>query len=714
MTDHAVSWRLRPSTRLMAAAALAAGLSSPALAQDGEPGGGQGGTMTLPSITVTGSGYETEGTDSYATDVISVGEKDARPVREVPQSTTVLTREYLEDRDVTSLDTALRKTPGMVVLNNDNGRSSIFSRGFEFDTLYFNGLPAPLSSIYGTQPDMAIVDHVEILKGPAGLFGGAGEPAGAVNMSLKQPLREFAGAAEMSGDTWGGVRAEGDLSVPLTADGRVRGRAVVARDHTAGWVKNNDNDTVVGYAALQADVTDLTTVSFTFSHMQRDLKPFNGLPTFANGTLLDVSRDTTTGADWNDFDNTVIDYIGEIEHRFDDGGHAKLSARYADRDVDFLYAYAGAPAAANGFIGTVSWLARDYEETSLALDAHVSKPFTLFGQDHNVLVGADYQRIDNTLLQGRGATGDTNNIFRWNTNLTKPVVAYTTQSDTSADEYGVYGQVRIKPVERLTLIGGARGTWYETATTNLLTGTVSGDLDIDAEITPYYGVVFDITPDIAAYASYTEIFQPQTALDAAGRPLDPRTGGQYEIGVKGAFLDGGLNASAAVFKLNDKNRAMSNGAGASVPGEEVEVTGFETEASGAITPNWEVLAGYTYTQTEYVDGLTPGAAFSTWTPDHMIQAWTKYRFATWDKLFVGGGVKWFTDFSAMSGATAINADGYAVVDLMAGYDITDQVTATLTVNNAFDETYYARVGGTSVFNFYGEPLSALLKLRATF
>lgn len=711
MTADTVSWRHRPSTRLMAAAAaLAAGLVSPAVAQEGEPGT----VLTLPSITVTGSGYETEGTNSYATELISVGEKDARPVREVPQSTTVLTRQYLEDRDVTSLDTALRKAPGMVVLNNDNGRSSIFSRGFEFDTLYFNGLPAPLSSIYGTQPDMAIVDHVEILKGPAGLFGGAGEPAGAVNMSLKQPMKEFAGAVDVSGDTWGGMRGVGDLSVPLTEDGRVRGRVVLARDHTEGWVKNNDNDTTVGYAAFQADVTELTTVSLTFSHMQRDLKPFNGLPTFADGTLLDVDRDTTTGADWNDFDNTVIDYIGEVEHRFDDGGHVKVSARYSDRDVDFLYAYAGTSAAANGFIGSVPWLARDFEETSLAVDAHVSKPFTLFGQEHNVLAGTDYQRIDSTTLQGRGVTGDTNNIFRWNTNLTRPTVAYTSQTDTDADEYGVYGQLRIKPIDRLTLIGGARGTWYDVTTTNLLTGATTGALDIDAEVTPYYGVVFDITPDIAAYASYTEIFQPQTALDASGRPLDPRTGGQYEIGVKGAFLDGGLNTSAAVFKLNDKNRAMSNGAGASVAGEEVEVKGFEVEASGAILPNWEVMAGYTHTQTEYVKGLTPGVAFSTWTPDHMVQAWTKYRFASWDKLFVGGGVKWFSEFSANSGGVAINADGYTVVDLMAGYDLTEDVTATLTVNNAFDEKYYARVGGTSVFNFYGEPVSALLKVRATF
>ena len=120
--------------------------------------------IVLDPLNVVGSGYETEDSGSYASDLISVGEKDARTVKEVPQSTTVLTNQYLKDRNVTSLDTAMRKTPGIVVLDNDNGRSSIFSRGFEVDKLYFNGLSAPVSSRQGTQPDMSIIDHVEVLK----------------------------------------------------------------------------------------------------------------------------------------------------------------------------------------------------------------------------------------------------------------------------------------------------------------------------------------------------------------------------------------------------------------------------------------------------------------------------------------------------------------------------------------------------------------------
>jgi outer membrane receptor for ferric coprogen and ferric-rhodotorulic acid len=684
---------------------------------------GQSGTTTttsttapavvLPSVVVTGSGYKTETDDSYSTPFISVGEKDARTAREVPQSTTVLTRQYLNDRDVSSLDTALRKTPGIVVMSNDNGRSSLFSRGFEFDSLYFNGLPAPLSSIYGTQPDMAIVDHVEILRGPAGLFGGAGEPAGAINMRLKQPLDEFAGTLTASGDSWGGSRAEVDLSTPLTEDGSVRGRVVLVRDQSQTWIDDNDNNTTAGYATLQGDLNDLTTVTLSYSNMERDIKPFNGLPTYADGTLLDVDPSTTTGADWNDFNNSVVDYIGEIEHHFVDGGHAKVSVRYADRNVDFLYAYAGSAVNADGTVSRVSWLARDYEETSLALDAHVSRPFTLWGQEHNILVGADYQNIESTMLQGRGNTGDTNNIFAWNTALTKPTVSYTTQTETTSDQYGLYGQLRVKPIDDVTVIGGARSTWYTADTVDLLTGATTSTQDISGEITPYFGVVYDILPQASVYASYTQIFQPQAVVDASGNTLDPRTGQQYEVGVKGTVI-GALEGSAALFELTDKNRAMTDTSGNNVASEEVRMRGLELEVSGEVAPGWDILAGYTLSRSEYVNGTTQGATFSTYTPRHMVQVWGKHQLAAVPGLSLGAGVKGFSDFRSISGGTSINADGYLVVDAMASYEVTDAITTSLTVNNLFDKTYYERVGGTSVFNFYGEPLSAVLRVEAKF
>lgn len=670
----------------------------------------------LPEISVQGASYETEGTGSYTTDLISVGEKDVRPLREIPQSTTVLTRERLEDGGFTSLDTALKKTPGMVVLTNDNGRSSLYSRGFEFDTLYFNGLPAPLSSIYGTQPDMAIIDHIEILRGPAGLFGGAGEPAGAINMRLKQAPDSFAARFTTTFGSWENRRAELDVGGPLNQAGTIRGRVVGAWGASDSWVDVVDNKVGVIYGTLQADLTENTTATFSASHQKRDITPFNGLPTLADGTLLDLDRSTFTGADWNDFNSAVTDYIAEIEHRFDDGGHVKASARYSDRDVDFLYAYAAGAASAAGTVNGMRWLARDYTEDSLALDLHISKPFEVAGIENNVILGADYKRFNSTLYNATNLIAGTWDLYNWNTNVPRPTVTYGAPTDTKQTQTGIYGQWRVKPLDNLTLIGGGRLTWLDlTAGTSTVTE--------DAEFTPYAGIIYDLTDRVSAYASYTEIFQPQTQLDAGGQLIGPRTGGQFEVGLKAEVLED-VNASIAYFNLRDKNRAVADPSDLTrfLPAGEARLQGLELEATGSLTPNLQITAGYTYTHTEFVNtARAAGAEF--YTPAHMLQLWAKYNFderhGLLDKAFVAAGLKAFSSFknisrTAAGGATTIEAPGYAVVDLQAGYAFNEHLSAVLTVNNVFDKKYYERIGGTSVFNFYGAPRNVNFKLSAQF
>ena len=342
--------------------------------------------IVLDTLTLSAT-YETEGNGSYASDDISVGDKDARSLREVPRSTTLGKRERLEEGNFTSLDTALRKTPGAVVLSNDDGRSSLASRGFEYDSLYLNGLPTPLSSIYGTQADMATVDHIEILRGPSGLFTGTGEPAGAINMRLKQAQEQRGYSVSTQVGSWNNYRLEGDVTGALNASGTIRGRLVGAYGDKDTSVDGADNRTKALYGTIAADITPDTTATFSINHRARDIAPFNGLPTYEDGSLLDISRDTYTGADWNTFENEVTDYIAEVEHRFADGGHAKVSALYSTVDVNFLYGYAAGAAAADNTVSGMRWLYRDFDQNALSLDAHISKPFQLGATENNIIFG---------------------------------------------------------------------------------------------------------------------------------------------------------------------------------------------------------------------------------------------------------------------------------------------------------------------------------------
>ncbi|WP_330999038.1 TonB-dependent siderophore receptor [Mangrovicoccus algicola] len=682
-------------------------LAAPAAAQE---------AVVLDNVVIRGSSYETEGTGSLTTDQVSVGEKEVRDIREIPMSTTVITDAQIDDRGFTSLDTALQKTPGMRVLTNDSGRSSLYVRGFEMDYLYFNGLPAPLSSIYGTQPDLSIVDHVEILKGPNGLFIGTGEPGGAVNMSLKRAQRDFGGYVSLSGQSFGRGRAEADVTGSLNDSGTLRGRAVFAYEDGDGFVDQQENGVAQAYGTVAWDVTPDTELTFTISHMERDITPFNGLPTDGDLDLLDVDRSTTTMADWNEFENTVDDYLLELRHELDGGGFLKFSGRYSTRDVDFLYAYGASAADEDDTVTNLSWLAQQYKEDSLALDAYASLPFDFGRTTGNLIVGADYQKVESRLYSARGTIAGSFDLNDWDvSDVDRPDVSWSSREETETERYGLYSQLRVSPLEGLNLIAGGRFTWYDQTATDLDTNEETDDIGENGRFTPFGGLTWDVTEQVTLYASYTSIFQPQTETDVNDRLIDPAEGHQVEIGAKGRFFDG-LNASLALFQLEEDNRAEVETGTRDYYAMDVESRGVELELSGEVLPGWQVFGGYTYTEMKYTDGPMDGDVFKGYTPEHMVQLWSSYDFGpgALDRLTLGGGLTYMSDFKSVSSTGEIEAPGYTVVDLMARWEVTEQSDIRLSVNNVFDETYYSRVGGPSVFNFYGEPRNLELAFTQRF
>ncbi|RVV99095.1 TonB-dependent siderophore receptor [Mesobaculum littorinae] len=677
----------------------------PATAQEAADAGAMLGRIELP-----GASYETEGSDSFATDLVSVGEKSAMNWREVPQSTTVVTREQIAEGGYTALEEALNDAPGLLLLNNDVGRSSIYSRGFEFDYLYFDGLPAPVSSIYGTQPDLAIIDHVEVLKGPSGLFIGTGEPAGSINMRLKQAQAERGGYVTGSVDSNGHARIEGDVTGALNADGSLRGRAVLAYGEGDGFVDKQENGVAVGYGTLAWDVTPDTTLTFSASRMERDIAPFNGLPTYEDGSLLWLDPETTTAADWNDFDNEVTDYTFAVEHRLAGGGRLKFSARQSDQTADFLYAYGGSPANADNEIEGLAYLGRGFDQDALSLDAHAELPFTLGGMNGTALVGVDHQDVSSTVTTARGRLAGTYDLDDWDVSgVARPELDFGPADETEYSATGLYTQMRLDPTADLTVIGGARLTWYEA--TNSTGGATTGSASEDAHLTPFAGLTYDVSGPVTLYASYSEIFQPQTAVDVNGATLDPVEGRQVELGAK-AELGYGLNVSAAYFRLDQVNRPQAVvGENYSVADEEVRAQGIELEAAGEISSVWHVAAGYTYTDTEITEGAAASDVFSTVTPEHMLKLSTVYDVDTgplagWS---LGGRLRVQSGVSSRG----VEAPGYGVVDLSAGREVMG-TELRVGVENVFDKDYYSRVGSTALFNFRGAPRTFTASLTRRF
>lgn len=666
----------------------------------------------------------TEGTKSYTTDKATIGGKGAVPLRQIPQSVSVVTRERIQDQNFTQLEDAARRSPGLLVLRNDPGRSSIFVRGFEFDQFSVDGLPAPMSSIHGTQPDLAIFDRIEILRGPAALYSGNGEPGGSVNLARKRATFDPQFSTSASIGSWNNFRTEVDASGSLNEAQTVRGRIAGAFQDRDSFVDVNENQVWVGYGTLEFDITDNTTLSIAAWHQERESVPFNGLAAFSNGTniwLPDVSRSTFTGANWNTFDNATTDVLAELEHRLDNGGHVKAGLRYSDREADMFYGYnQGVFNPVTGNAAAVGLLAREYEGDSLSGDVHLSTPFEAWGLEHNFLIGADFRDYSETMRSNAGLItwpggAPPINVYDPNPNWPVPSFNYGPWQPTETQQAGIYSQLRVKPVEPFTIVLGGRVGWFE--------GSSVGTSYDETKFVPYAAAILDLTDQISVYASYAETFQQQTALlppASGGELVGPREGTQYEAGIKGSFYGGALNTSLAAFYLEDANRAIAQGGtGFALPAD-VEVKGFEAEISGNIAEGWDVYASYSYAVNEYTRHPTGVDVFLSYWPKHTFNLWTKYAFQN-PKLegwHVAGGLKAVSSFrqeGVLSGTPyVLEEDGYVTVDAQIGYQITENVSAALTVTNIFDEKYYERIGSPVVFNFYGEPRAFNLTVRATF
>ncbi|MFC0337993.1 outer-membrane receptor for ferric coprogen and ferric-rhodotorulic acid [Kushneria avicenniae] len=672
----------------------------------------------LDTITVEGNRlYDmlpSEQTGGYGVDAATVGTKTPAALRDIPQSISVVTREAIEDQKFNTLDELAKRTPGMRVLSNDAGRSSIYSRGYEYNEYNLDGLPAPMASILGTVPNLAAFDRIEIMRGPSGLFNSTSELGGIVNAVRKRPTDEFQGHVTGRYGSWDQNYVETDISGPINADGSVRGRLVVSNDDTNGFVDHNDNTNQTFYGALDVDLDEATTLSLAYLRQHRDLVTNNGLPTDTDGNLLDVTRSTFAGADWNSFEMQSNDYIAELTHQFEGGGYGRVAARYSDRSADFNYAFGRTGVSDDGTFTAVG-LGGNVEQQSLSMDASYSQPFQTLGNVSEFVVGTDYKRYETDTFQALSNFGsqsfDTINDIAYVDIADNGAVR--TNSRETLEEYGLYSKLTFRPVQDLALIAGGRLSNYSTHTRDYTDGS-TGERSDDARFTPYAGLVYDLDRHHSLYASYSEVFNPQSEVDSSGTLLKPREGTQYEVGVKGSYFGGDLNARVSAFRLYDENYAAGvAGESYSAPIGKRRIQGAEFELTGSITDQWDVIAGYTYLDTEVEKG--DDEATFVLMPKNTVNLWTQYGFegGALDGFHVGGGVTALSDFHT-AGTPQVDAPGYVVVDALVGYDFTNNLKGQLNFNNILDKKYYERVGSVGTFNMYGAPSSVVASLRYDF
>lgn len=675
----------------------------------------------LPKITLTAS---KKNSTAYTAKKVAIG-KTPQSVKETPQSVSVVTRQRLDDQNISTIQDAMKYVTGITVVRYDAaGTYSDFNaRGYGSDTYQMDGTTLRTDS-NGTYLDLAVFDRIEVLRGAAGMFSGAGEPGVSINMVRKRALADFSLSGKVSAGSWNNYRGEADITGKLSQDGALRGRLVTAVQDYDTFMNGIDGNKKLVYGTLEFDIQNNTTLSVGATYQDINTVLSRGLPISADAKLLNVSRKTSFVQDWNRQDLTTKEVFAELEHRLDNDGLIKATVRQSIRDNDAKYSDPSLPDA-NGDMSEFSALAFKRQDKDFSADVFLNTPFQFGGQTHNFLIGADY-------LKGNAKT----NYSSWGTPLTgtinihhdnqhqfaEPDFDYNTNVwKDEIENYGIYTQLRVKPLERLTLIGGGRLSWWESVTNTTRSdgenvNSPGEPYDAKAEFTPYAAVLFDVSQDVSLYTSYSEIFKPQSEKTASLEQIGPRTGSQIEAGVKAAVLDDRLNLSSAIYQIEDKNRAiadLSGPEGAAIAGGKARSRGFEVEASGNMTDNWQITAGYAFTRTKYVkDPAQLGKSVNTFTPKHNFNLWTTYKLPARlvDGLSVGLGVRAVSRYYDEYEGSRVQQGGYALAAASLGYEINPRYKFALNVDNLFDKKYYEKVNYWIRQNMYGSPRSVTASL----
>ncbi|WP_408005633.1 TonB-dependent siderophore receptor [Pseudomonas carassii] len=679
--------------------------------------------MQLGAVKIDSSqlGATTEGTHSYTTGALTIG-KGEQKLKDIPQSVSVMTRQRLNDQNMNSLQDAMRQVTGTTIKSYNTGSNlnDVYMRGFPVDMVQVDGVTQPTGQgDMATAFDLAMYDRVEVLRGPSGLYQGAGEPGGTINLVRKRALGQFALSGELSAGSYDRYHSTVDVTGPLNNDGSLRGRFVTAYENNQAFVDHAQNERPMMYGRLEYDLSPATTLTLGGAYQRNKSVPAFGLPAYDSGKLLDVKRSTFDDAKWNELDERVWESFFEVDHALDDGGQFKTSLTYRDAETptrDFTWT----DGSVNPETGASSAVAYNYYThiKTLGLDSFVTRPFEAFGRTHELTLGADYQHVDKDFRYGGQEYFDINVFDPGSIDIPRIDYDMVNGNASKSNQYGLYARTKVSANDWLDVILGSRVIWFDSDGHNanpFFNELSDPHTSVRRKVIPYGALVAKLTPELSAYASYTTVYKPQTQLAGGNSTVEPREGKQYELGLKREFFDGRLNGSVSVFRIYDENRAQQIGQTPFYEAQaKVRSQGWETELSGNLTDNWSVSTGYAFTRLQ--SGRQADYQGISITPKHNFNVWTRYAFADGplEGFSVGGGVRVVSSTYYTRNGVDFVQGGYSVATAQVGYRFNKHLSATLTANNLFDRVYYERVDSAWGSNFYGEPRNFTLSLRAVY
>jgi outer membrane receptor for ferric coprogen and ferric-rhodotorulic acid len=664
---------------------------------------------SLPTVRVTATGGD-GGKRSYSArrSDTATGLDLAR--RDTPQSISVITQQQIDDFGLYSVNDMLSLATGVTVERVETDRTYYTSRGFDVTNFQFDGIGMPFTggNMQG-DIDMALFERVDILRGANGLLSGTGNPSATINFVSKRPTKDLKASAGLTLGSWNNRRADGDISGALNASGSVRARLILVDESKDSYLDRYHSTKQVASGMVDVDLTPDTLLSLGYTEQRKnaDSPLWGALPLYysdGSPTSYDVSASTST--DWAYWNNTDRRAQASLTQAL--GGDWLLKATVMQRELtsdSALYYVYGAPVR-----GTDTGLYRypstfDGHYTQSMADVRVSGPFSLAGRQHELLAGLSWahEKALEYSGYGRGRFDAVPTSVVLDGSDVKPLF------DDGADGSGfnttrrsAYAASHLNVLDGLKVIVGANATQ---ATTHGENYGVAHDYDRGA-VTPYLGTVVDLSRNVSAYASYTRIFNPQTAVDANLQILAPIQGRNVEAGVKSEWLDKKLAATLAVFRTRQDNTAEVAGTYGILnyyKGVNATSTGVEAELTGRLMPGWNINAGYTQLQIKDQDGKEA----RTYVPRSTLRAATDYLLLP--QLRVGAALRYQSDVANLDGTVQLEQKAYALLDLMARYEFTRNLSLAVNLNNATNKKYLSSLYWTQAY--YGAPRNVSATLR---
>ncbi|MBE9045822.1 TonB-dependent siderophore receptor [Pleurocapsales cyanobacterium LEGE 10410] len=639
-------------------------------------------------IEVIATGEAEDEDDYYVPDASSTLRTDT-PIRDTPSSVQVIPQQVIEDQGATSITEIVRNASGVNFSDASGGRDEDFIiRGFEA-VRFRNGFRDDSASSR-TEIELANIDRVEILKGPASILFGRAEPAGIVNLVTKQPLREPFYEIAFTAGSFDFYRPSLDFSAPLTENGNLAYRLNAAYENAGSFRDGVETERFFVAPTLSWQISPDTELTLEYSYLS-DTRPVDrGIVVLSDDEVADIPFSSFLGDPdvREDFEENRTELY--LDHRFNSSLSLRSLLRYTTAVEEGIGATSqifGESEDDRNFPVFESTGYQFYETFTFQNDL-IGK-FNTGSVEHTVLFGLEYATEFDTF---EGADRESGLIDIFNADafepLTGPFDIVFDSSEDSVDSFGIYLQDQIALLDNLQLVVGGRFDTFNSESENITDGEIA-ETEADA-FSPRVGIVYQPIEPVSLYASYSRSFTPVSGTDVNNETFDPERGTGFEIGVKTEIIKNKLFSTLALYDttLTNVTTEDPDNPNFEVQTGEQNSQGIELDVTGEILPGWNIFAGYAYTDAEVTeDNVIPVGNLLNNVPEHNFNLWTTYTLqrGSLSGLGFGAGVFYISE-RAGDLENSFFVDGYTRVDAAIFYE-KDKYRAALNFKNLFDAEF---------------------------